>query len=231
MNESINEAIEAYVKDFINSDKFQKTMLISFSRIFCNNLKKTTDSLTEQISYEFLTFYKLKSILLKIEEILSADNSLISEKNCMDIGNALIEISDILNHFQTGKPMISDIFIKINTLQNTILNLKPHSKGMSIEEFLAIKEDENIKSNKYDDFSEREQESILKKYGYSVAANSQLSSKQRKLLLKKLIDTKIVSKGYVISYLKYNIRINGKKANNEFAVIKWQEDLDFINNL
>lgn len=81
------------------------------------------------------------------------------------------------------------------------------------------------------EFSDRASESKLKKYGYSVAWNSSLSNKKRQELLKLLIETGEVSKAYVISYLKHNIQINGKKESNEFAVLKWQDDLDFIQRL
>ena len=70
-----------------------------------------------------------------------------------------------------------------------------------------------------------------KKYGYSVAWDDPLSNGERQELLKELIDTRKVSKGYIISYLKHNIQINGKKKSNEIAVMKWKDDLNFVYNL
>lgn len=78
---------------------------------------------------------------------------------------------------------------------------------------------------------ERAQESKLKKYGYSVAWNDPLSNKERQALLKDLIESGKVSKGYIVSCLKHNIQINGKKESNEFAVSKWKDDLEFVYKL
>ena len=85
----------------------------------------------------------------------------------------------------------------------------------------------------YTDFPEREraEESVLKKYGYSVGKNSELSNVARQELLQILIEKKIVSKGYVITCLENNIRINGKKESNYSALQKWKKDLEFVRKL
>ena len=90
--------------------------------------------------------------------------------------------------------------------------------------------DEDNVQHKYSP-PERAEISKLKEHGYSVAWNSPLSNKKRQELLKHLIETKEVSKGCVISYLKHNIQINGKKDSNEIAVSKWKDDLEFVYNL
>ena len=85
----------------------------------------------------------------------------------------------------------------------------------------------------YADFPERERAdaSVLKRYGYSVGKNSELSDVARQELLQMLIERKIVSKGYVITYLESNIRINGKKESNYCALQKWKKDLEFVRKL
>lgn len=81
------------------------------------------------------------------------------------------------------------------------------------------------------DYPKRSQESKLKKYGYSVSWDNPLTNKERQELLENLIITGRVSKGYVITYLKNMIHINGKKKDNELAVMKWRDDLNFVYNL
>ena len=78
------------------------------------------------------------------------------------------------------------------------------------------------------EFKERASESKLRKLGYSVSSTSGTSDRQRQALLKDAIEIGAVSKGYVISYLSHMIKINGQKASNEYACLKWQADLDFI---
>ena len=108
------------------------------------------------------------------------------------------------------------------------------ARTLTREEFLTVNLDD-IDSDTFEAINytppERAQESKLKKYGYSVAWDNHLSTKKRQDLLRDLIESGKVSKGYVISYLKHNIQINGKKESNEFAVMKWKEDLDFIYKL
>ena len=78
------------------------------------------------------------------------------------------------------------------------------------------------------EFKERASESKLRKLGYSVSSTSGTSDRQRQNLLKDAIEIGAVSRGYVISYLSHMIKINGQKASNEYACIKWKSDLDFV---
>jgi hypothetical protein len=55
-----------------------------------------------------------------------------------------------------------------------------------------------------------------------------MSDDARQELLKTLITKKVVSRGYVISYLKHLIQINGKKESNYIALKKWETDLQYI---
>lgn len=75
---------------------------------------------------------------------------------------------------------------------------------------------------------ERAEESKLKKYGYSVSENSRYTTPERQDLLRRIIASKEVSKGYVISYLRHMIQINGKKERNHIALKKWESDLEYV---
>ena len=68
----------------------------------------------------------------------------------------------------------------------------------------------------------------MRKLGYSVSSTTGMSRGEREALLQSAIETGVLSKSYIISYLTHMIKINGKKKANEYALIKWQSDLDFV---
>ena len=80
-------------------------------------------------------------------------------------------------------------------------------------------------SNYFEDFSE---ESILRVYGYNVSEKEGLYPEQRKKLLALLIDSEIISKAGVLSYLNLFINQNKTQDSKEKAVAKWEEDREFI---
>lgn len=100
---------------------------------------------------------------------------------------------------------------------------------MTREEFLSLG------NESFDVFSstppQRAEESKLRKYGYSVAQDNDMSEAERHELLRSLIVHNVVTKGYVISYLKHMIQINGKKEANYIALSKWTSDLDYVLSL
>ena len=114
-------------------------------------------------------------------------------------------------------------------------------KTYSADDFLAMVQDQTEKSNSnivpdtfqspVFSYKDRAEESKLKKIGYSVSKSSTLSEKERQSLLQNAIEHGLVSKGYVITYLENQIRINGKKDANSVALYKWKRDLDFIKKL
>ena len=71
-------------------------------------------------------------------------------------------------------------------------------------------------------------ESPLKLSGYSVSQKDGFTAKERHYILARIMHDKIMSKGEVIRYLSYFIRMNGAKPGNELAVTKWREDLNFV---
>lgn len=74
-------------------------------------------------------------------------------------------------------------------------------------------------------------ESILKLCGYSVSQEKGLSQAERQRLLAKIIHAGIVNKPDVIQHLNWLIKMNGKKAGNDIAKEKWEDDLFFVRNL
>ena len=74
------------------------------------------------------------------------------------------------------------------------------------------------------------QESILHLCGYSVNQTDNLSASARQQILQYLIDSKNMSKPEIISYLNGFIRRNGKKANMEEAVRRWEADIKWVRN-
>lgn len=71
-------------------------------------------------------------------------------------------------------------------------------------------------------------ESPLKLSGYNVGQKEGLTTRERHYILAKIVYDGIMSKGDVIRYLSYFIRMNGARRGNELAVEKWQSDLEFI---
>ena len=71
-------------------------------------------------------------------------------------------------------------------------------------------------------------ESPLKLSGYNVGQKEGLTTRERHYILAKIVYDGIMSKGDVIRYLSYFIRMNGARRGNELAVEKWQNDLEFI---
>lgn len=71
-------------------------------------------------------------------------------------------------------------------------------------------------------------ESPLKLSGYSVSQKDGFSSITRQRILARIIHNNIMSKGEVIKYLSYFIRMQGSKYGNEIALEKWEDDLRFV---
>ena len=88
--------------------------------------------------------------------------------------------------------------------------------------------DENGNSSFTNNFAA---ESTLKLCGYTVSQEKGFTSKERANLLANIIHNRIVSKSDVIQHLNWLIRMNGKKAGNDIAKEKWEEDLAFVRSL
>ena len=71
-------------------------------------------------------------------------------------------------------------------------------------------------------------ESPLKLSGYNVSQKEGLSQKERHFILETIIHNGIMTKGEVIRYLNYFIKMQGAKIGNEIALTKWKDDLMFV---
>lgn len=86
----------------------------------------------------------------------------------------------------------------------------------------------------FEDFSNgffnRRDKSPLRLYGYCVNEEQGLSRQQRQKILAHLIDMKIMTKYEISNHLQMLIETNGKQYKNRYAVKKWREDNEFVNN-
>lgn len=71
-------------------------------------------------------------------------------------------------------------------------------------------------------------ESPLKLSGYTVSQKEGLNQKERRFILATIIHNEIMTKGEVIRYLNYFIKMQGAKIGNEIALSKWKDDLMFV---
>lgn len=226
--------MKEYINEYSKTEEFQRSMILSMLNIFN---KKNIEESTKRINQNLLnsSLLDINYISNKVADKLNGNKSIITIEQCKIICDAVLSISKLLDIIKTTQFSKLNIEEEINRIYSEIKILNIHRRTLTKEDFFAFGSDGFEDKSNVDTISytppERAQESKLKKYGYSVAWNSPLSTKKRQELLKALIESSKVSKGYVISYLKHNIQINGKKDSNEFAVVKWKEDLEFVYKL
>lgn len=73
-------------------------------------------------------------------------------------------------------------------------------------------------------------ESPLHYCGYNVNKQKGLTESDRHKILANIIDFNIMKKTEIIEYLHFYINNIGNRANMNFAVSKWEDDLYFVNN-
>jgi hypothetical protein len=235
--------IKSFVQNYLESDAGQKAMVSAMIGCLNNqnheSIKKLLNT-SSPTSNMFEYIEDLEHITNSIAEFLNHHLS-IDEYKYKTASNIVLSVSrlvynityPIFSHYDIDKE-IKEIYNEARTL-----NIRRKIKILTLEDFLASTDDSDslFEEERYPKYSPteymnyRSEESQLKKYGYSVGQSSHLTDRKRQELLKELITTGKVSKGYVISYLKHNIQINGKKSSNEFAVSKWKDDLNFVYNL
>lgn len=236
MSNSFEDNIKSYVNMYINSEEGQKNMLLSMFEIFIDNSINKADLLLKSIPFFDESLEDIIHILNGIKRFSNTNKSTLSSTQCQKIQDVIFDIYRILEDIDSSKTDVATVITEIKMIYEKISIFNISKRTLTIEEILSLylfdNDAETINYNEYTHTPpERAQESKLKKYGYSVAWDNPLSNRERQELLKELIDTGKVSKGYVISYLKHNIQINGKKKSNEIAVQKWQDDLNFIYKL
>ena len=77
-------------------------------------------------------------------------------------------------------------------------------------------------------FDKYEAQSLLKEYGYNVEAKNNLSPVIRRDILKSLIEEGICDKHFIISHLEVFIYDHKNVEKYQYAVQKWEDDLDYI---
>lgn len=234
MSNSFEDNIKSYVNMYINSEEGQKLMLLSMFEIFIDKNTNKADLLLRSIPFFDDSLKDIKHILNGIKYFINTSKDTLSSTQCHKIQDVIFDIFNILESIDSSDTDVATVVTEIDRIYKKISIFNISKRTLTLEELLSLDLFENEKDephhNEYTP-PERAQESKLKKYGYSVAWDNPLSNRERQELLKELINTGKVSKGYVISYLKHNIQINGKKATNEIAVSKWKDDLDFVYNL
>ena len=231
MENLFNEMMESYCSLYLESEAGKKAMLSAMARVINNNNIETANNLLETIGgwqVKDLTYFSEK-----IEEILTQNGTLSVDQHKV-LCNAIMEITQMLSDYNSNPVMSARAEKRINKLYEDLLSFGVEKRKMSIEEFLALDVGEEEPTKIYDTpFTppERNIESRLIKYGYSVSQNSRLSNAARQDLLRRIIASKEVSKGYIISHLKHLIAINGKKESNHIALQKWKSDLEYVLNL
>lgn len=246
MENQFEEMIKSFVQNYFESDAGQKAMVSAMIGYLNNQNLESIKRLINTSSPTSNTFTHIKDLEHITNSITKFLNSNLSStgldehkyKNASDI---VISVSRLIQSITSSTFSQYTVDKEIDEIYNKGFILNIRRRILSREEFLSLSStndsDSLFEEEPYPKYppteyaNNRSQESQLKKYGYSVGQSSHLSDRKRQELLKELITTGKVSKGYVISYLKHNIQINGKKSSNEFAVSKWKDDLSFVYNL
>lgn len=230
MEETFREMIKSYCSMFLNSEAGQKKLLLAMADVLNKkNIEVSNDWLDDIIVYK-PHLRDIKYISQQIKETIDKHRDMPTE-SCMIICNSIMQISEILGTQKNFFVPNENVEKRINEIYEVLALLGIKRRILSKEDFLELINSKK-KSQKTYDYSyvppERSDESKLVKYGYSVSQNSRLNNAQRQDLLRRIIASKEVSKGYIVSYLKHMIAINGKKESNFVALQKWKSDLDYV---
>lgn len=79
-----------------------------------------------------------------------------------------------------------------------------------------------------DEFVIEQRESVLYKYGYNVQSKTNLSSKQRHIILASVIEANILTRRQIIDHLTTLIERGSKIPNWKDATLKWKEDKYYV---
>ena len=85
-----------------------------------------------------------------------------------------------------------------------------------------------MKSNVYTNGMQLAPESVLMQYGYTVSQQEDLSESRRQKILAVLLDYKILTKTEIISYLDFFINQRKTQHKYEKAIVKWENDREFV---
>lgn len=230
MEKIFKEMMENYCQMYLNSEEGQKAMLLSMAGVLNNRNIEVADRIVDCFANCKWQLRDIKYISERIKETIDTCHFMTAEKYEV-LCNAIMEVSRILDVYQANPIVNATLEKRIDKIYQDLTILGVERRRISKEEFLELadidEEPQKVNDNLYSP-PERNDESRLVKYGYSVSQNSRLSNAERQDLLRRIIESKEVSKGYIISYLKHMIAINGKKESNYIALQKWENDLEYV---
>lgn len=153
-------------------------------------------------------------------------------KMCMSKKHTLIDVIAKIPVFLSSGEVN---FIKINIsyceeckryvmLENDFKKIKDIIACRVIDKRLKT----TIKNNIDDEIEIKQKESILYQYGYNVSAKSNLSSKQRHLILASVVESNILTREQICSHLDTLIERGNKIEKWESATQKWKQDRHFV---
>ena len=84
----------------------------------------------------------------------------------------------------------------------------------------------------YDDFdpSEWDEESLLRRNGYTVSQEEGLSTTERQRILTQVIRNRIMTPGQVINHIERMVNLRAGQRRYDIACKKWREDIYFVMN-
>lgn len=238
MDNTFSQLMEAYVKCHLESEQGQSAMKYAMASYIHQNsirrLKNFKDNATDPFSFLYHPYEQIETLLMQCSTVSSllqqCSNHLVPDylstavlgiHECCTFLNVYVSVAKF---DETALTKTVDQIIQSNHALLAQASQKPRT--MTREEFLSLADEPEY----YEPYSgpERSDESKLRAHGYSVAQNSSMSDTARQELLRSLIAKRVVSKGYVISYLKHLIQINGRKESNYIALKKWESDLQYV---
>lgn len=241
MKDSLHQLIQTYINCYIESEQGQSLIKCTMIK-YINQQCKTTlallrDEATDPFSFLYYPYEQIARLIEQCESVNGLLDKPIDPTALDQLSSTVCGVYDCckqistyikdVTYVQTPATQNVDTIIQNNNLLISNVKSKTEKKPlMTREEFLKMADD----SEYLDVYNgpDRADESILRRYGYSVAQDSLLSDSARQDLLRKLIITNTVSKGYVISYLEHIIQINGRKETNYIALSKWKQDLQYV---
>ena len=134
-------------------------------------------------------------------------------------------------------PVCGMYFIMESTYQRIKKIGVPLCKYISKKPAVGYRKDKEYDDYYFDyrklDLNNLAPESILKRYGYDVSQETDLSSVERRNILSALIDYEVLTKSEIISYIDFFINLRkGKKSiySSKYAnaVSKWESDRRYI---
>ena len=144
------------------------------------------------------------------------------EKYTRSVTNDVLLYSPITKRYELAKISIgdyNDCYLGISAFRRFVKYFgKP-----SVDIFVSVPSGNRSSSLQY---SELNEESILKLFGYNASKKDNLSSKTRQSILCDIVDLELMTVKQVISLLGFFI--DNPNENYFYARPKWQEDLDFM---